>query len=173
MGAALVGNNFWLIPSKISFHLKQKVTGSSPKFTKHQNLVDSLNWVSIARVVASFPQASWMLPAATAAHSETPCVCVCPSDQSKQSRRAAPRACLLILPSKPSITFWNSLQRDCQMTCRGSNLDSNLNSAAWPTSCKFLSALKTLNELCVIRIIFRSLELKMQKLRTAVSWFQP
>ena len=35
-----------------------------------------------------------------------------------------------------SITFWNSLQRDCQMTGRGSNLDSNLNSAAWPTSCK-------------------------------------
>ena len=69
-------------------------------------------------------------PAATAADSETPCVCARPSDPRKQSQRAAPRAWPLILPSKPSITFWNSLRRDCQMTCRGSNLDSNLNSAA-------------------------------------------
>ena len=42
----------------------------------------------------------------------------------------------LILPSKTSITFWNSLRRDCKMTSRGSNLDSNLNCAAWPMSCK-------------------------------------
>ena len=75
-------------------------------------------------------------PAATAADSETPCVCTRPSDPRKQSRRAAPRAWPLILPSKPSITFWNSLRRDCQMTGRGLNLDSNLNCAAWPTSCK-------------------------------------
>ena len=65
-----------------------------------------------------------------------PCVCACQSDLHKQSLRAAPRAWQLILPSKPSITFWNSLQKDCQMTCRGLNLDSNLNCAAWPTSCK-------------------------------------
>ena len=54
----------------------------------------------------------------------------------KQSRRAAPRAWPLISPSKPSIIFWNSLQTYCQMTCRGSKLDSNLNCAAWPTRCK-------------------------------------
>ena len=124
------------------FHLKQKVTCSSQEFTKHQNLVDSLNWVRIARVVASFHQASWTLPAATAAHSETPYVCVCQSNPRKQSRRAAPRAWPLILTSKPVITFWKSLQRDCQMTCRGSNLVSNLNSAAWPTSCKGFIAFK-------------------------------
>ena len=29
---------------------------------------------------------------------------------------AVPRAWPLILPSKPSIAFWNSIQRDCQMT---------------------------------------------------------
>ena len=95
-----------------------------------------LNWVSIASAVACFPQASLSLPAATAADSETLCVCARPSDPRKQSWRAAPRAWPLILPFKPSITFWNSLRRDCQMTCRGSNLDSNLNCAAWPTSCK-------------------------------------
>ena len=37
-------------------------------------------WVTIARVVACFPQASLLLPAATTAYSETPCVCACPSD---------------------------------------------------------------------------------------------
>ena len=51
-------------------------------------------------------------PAATAADSETPCVCARPSDPRKQSWRAAPRAWPLILPSKPSIAFWNSLRRD-------------------------------------------------------------
>ena len=51
-----------------------------------------LNWVSIARVVACFPQASLSRPAATAADSETtPSVCAGPSDPRKQRRRAAPR----------------------------------------------------------------------------------
>ena len=58
----------------------------------------------------------------------------------KQCQRAAPRAWQLSLPPKPSITFWISLPRDCQMTDRGSNLDSIMNSAAWPTSCKGLIA---------------------------------
>ena len=59
-----------------------------------------LKWVSIARVVACFPQASRSWPAATAANSETLCVCARPSDPPKQCRRAAPRAWPLILPSK-------------------------------------------------------------------------
>ena len=70
-----------------------------------------LSLAAIARVAARFPHANLLLPAATAADSETPCVCARQSDQRK-------------------ITFWNSLRRDCQMTGRGSNLDSNLNSAA-------------------------------------------
>ena len=44
MGAALVGINFSPIPWKFHFTLKKKVTRQSrhcPKFTKHQNLVDS------------------------------------------------------------------------------------------------------------------------------------
>ena len=79
-------------------------------------------------ILASFLQASWPLPTETAAYSEALCVYARPpgpSDPHKQSRRAASRAWSLILPSKPSITFWNSLQSDCQMTSRGSNLDSN------------------------------------------------
>ena len=42
-------------------------------------------------------EAQW--PTATAADSEMPCVCARLSDPHKQSRRAAPRAWLLILPS--------------------------------------------------------------------------
>ena len=52
------------------------------------------------------------------ANAETPCVCASLSCQSKQSWKPAPRAWPLILPSKPLITFWNSLWRDCQMTFR-------------------------------------------------------
>ena len=143
MGAALVSNNFSPIPSKnfISHQKKVLIAAATPEIYKALKPCWLLNWVSIARVVACFPQASLSLPAATAADSETPCVCARLSDPRKQSRRAAPRAWPLILPSKPSITFWNSLRRDCQMTCRGSNLNSNLNSAAWPTSCKdFISS---------------------------------
>ena len=136
MGAALVGNNFSPIPSKFSFHIKRKkwlVAARNYKALKPSWL---LNWISIARVVAWFSQAILSRPAATVADSETPCLCARLFDQRKQSRRAAPRAWQLILPSKPSITVWNNVQRDCQMTGWGSNLDSNLNSAAQPTSCK-------------------------------------
>ena len=135
MGAALVCNNFSPIPWKFISHEKKKWS-LRPEVYKALKPCWLLNWVSIARVVACFPQASLSRPAATAADSETPCVCARPSDPHwhKQNRRAAPRAWLLTLPSKPSINFWNSLRRDCQMTGRGSNMDSNLNSAAWPTS---------------------------------------
>ena len=111
-----------------------------PEISKALKSCWLLNWVSIAGLVACFPQESLSLPAATVADSETFRVCARLSYPRKQSWRAAPRAWQLILPSKPSITFWNSLQRDCQMTCRGSNLDSNLNFATWPTSCKGLTA---------------------------------
>ena len=58
-----------------------------------------------------------------------PCACARPSNPPKQCLRVALSAWLLIWPSKPLITFWNLLWRNCHMTCRGSNLDSNLKSA--------------------------------------------
>ena len=128
MGAALVGNNFSPIPSKIRFTWKKNSDSSRPEIYKLWKPFWLLNWVSIAGVVACFPQASRSRPAATAADSEMPCVCARPSDPRKQSRRAAPtwRACLWILFSQPWITFWYSLRRYCQMTGRGT----------WPTTCK-------------------------------------
>ena len=41
LGAALVGNNLSPISLKFSFHMKKMVTCGYPKFTKHENLVDS------------------------------------------------------------------------------------------------------------------------------------
>ena len=98
------------------FGQQQLLAHSIEIFISHEKKVDSLrpekykalrpcwllNWFSIARVVTCFPQESWSRPAATAADSETPCFCACPSYSRKQSRRAAPRAWPLILPSKPS-----------------------------------------------------------------------
>ena len=49
-------------------------------------------------------------PAATAADSETPCVCARPSDPAKLCLSAAPRAWPLILQSNPSIVFSNSIR---------------------------------------------------------------
>ena len=44
--------------------------------------------------------------------------------------QAVPDSCPKSLQSNPSPVLWNSLWRDCQMTGRGLNLDSDLNSAA-------------------------------------------
>ena len=49
-------------------------------------------------------------PAATAADSETPCVCARPSDPPKLCRSAAPKTWPFILQSNPSIVFSNSLR---------------------------------------------------------------
>ena len=131
MGAALVGNNFSPIPSNFSFHIKKKWLVAARNLQSIETLLTlelSQYSKSGSIILASFLQASWPLPTETAAYSEALCVYARPpgpSDPHKQSRRAASRAWSLILPSKPSITFWNSLQSDCQMTSRGSNLDSN------------------------------------------------
>ena len=56
-----------------------------------------------------------------------------PEQAVQESSPPASRAWPLILPSKESklsITFWNSVRRDCQMTGRDSNLGPNLSSAA-------------------------------------------
>ena len=105
----------WLATTSSQFHRnfhftwKNKSDSSRPEIYKALIPCWLLNWVSTARVVALLPQASQSRPAATAAYSETPCVCACPSDPPKQCRRAVPWSWPLILPYKPSMTFWNSL----------------------------------------------------------------
>ena len=73
------------------------------------------NWVSIARVVARFPEANWLLPSSTAANSETPYVCARPSDPPNLCRSAAPRAWPLILPLNLLLSSRIAFGRNCQM----------------------------------------------------------
>ena len=72
MGAALIGNNFLPITSKISFRMKTKSKSSRPEIYKSLKPCWLLKWASIAKVVGCFPQASRSLPTATGADSETP-----------------------------------------------------------------------------------------------------
>ena len=170
------------------FDRQQLLAYSIENFISHEKKSDSTrpdiykafkpfwlsNWVSIARVVARFPQASLSRPAATAADLETPCVCARPSDPPKLCRSAAQRAWPLILQSKLRLSSGIAFGSDCQMTRRGLNLDSNLNSAAWPMGCRVLSAQRLwnprikFNKLCGVWILLRT-----PKLRTAVSQYQP
>ena len=75
MGAALVGNNFLPIPSKFSFHMKKQSDSLWPEIYKALKPCWLLNWVSIARVVACFPQASQSLPAASSRLWNALCLC--------------------------------------------------------------------------------------------------
>ena len=79
--------DFSPIPSKLSFHTEKKSDSSLPDIYKALIPFWLLNWVSITRVVARFPQASLSRPAATVANSETPYVCYCPSDPPKLCRQ--------------------------------------------------------------------------------------
>ena len=95
-------------------------------------------------------------------------VCALPSYQPKLCWSAAPRALHLIFCQNLPLSFGIAFGSDCQMTSRGSNFDSNMNFAAWPTDCKVLSALKYQDQLCGVEILF-----KTPKLRTPVSQCQP
>ena len=104
------------------------------------------NWISIAGVVAPFPQVS--------------CAGALPQELGHWF-------CSQNLRLSSGIAFGS----DYQMTCRGSNFDSNLNFAAWPLGLEVLSALKPQNNPCGVWILFRSAE--TLKSRTAVSRYQP
>ena len=137
LGAALIGNNISRTPSKISFYMRKKIRCHCRIFLQSIKTFLTLE-VSIARVVALFPQGSRSRPAASASGcrrlGNAGALCLC-----SPVRARPPRAQLLNLQSRPSIISCNSLREwssDCQMTRRSSNLDSNLDSAAWSTSCK-------------------------------------
>ena len=125
MGAALVHR-------KILFMWKKSVA-CLPDIYKALKLFWLSNWVSIARVVARFPQDSLLWPSATAAYLETPFVLASPTSPSYAGALPQELGHLfcsrnLRLSSGIMIAFGS----DCQMTGRGHYFDSNLNSAAWP-----------------------------------------
>ena len=115
MGAALVffishEKKKWLVAARNLQSIKTLLTLELSQYRKNGSMFSSSEPVAARSDCRRLGNAS---------------VCARQSYPRKQSLRAAPRAWPLILPSKPSITFWNSLRRDCQMTGMGSNLDSN------------------------------------------------
>ena len=95
-------------------------------------------------MVALFPQVSCSLPAATAAQQQQfwkhPCLC-----SPVQLAGALPQELgHWFCSQKIWLSFEILFGCDCQMTYRGSNLDSNLN-----------SAYKYLNKLCGVWILFK------------------
>ena len=123
------------IGKKIYFTWKQKwlVTVCNLQSIKTFWLSTESVILSIARMVACFPQSSLLLPAETAADKETTCMLAHPTHPS----------CAWALPQELSHSSWFCIQNlwlssgialgsDCQMTGRGSNLSS----AAWPIGCK-------------------------------------
>ena len=102
--------------SKILFHEKKNVVSDSsgPEIYKPLKKFDSQTESASQEWHRVFLKRAGRCPhyhgpAATAADSETPCVCDRPSDQPKLCWSAALRARPLILRSKSSLVFWNSL----------------------------------------------------------------
>ena len=98
-------------------------------------------WVSIARLPAHFSKASLSQRRSQQRLQKTWQRTV--FDLARPTRPS----CAAALPKELGHWFCSqnlllssgiAFRSDCQMTGRGSNLDSNLNSAAWPTGCKGL-----------------------------------
>ena len=130
---------------KISFQMKKKSDSLRPEIYKALKPYWLLNWVSVARVVACLRFSSSKPVAASSDFCELGnALCLCsPVLPAQAEPESVPKSLAVDLPSKPSITFWNSLLRDCQIIGRGSKLGSNSNSSAWPTT-QATSVVKTI-----------------------------
>ena len=131
---------------------------------------------------STFHQASLLRPAATATDSETPCVRTRPVESGStrpSCAEARPKElCHWISSQKLRLSSGIAFGSDCQMTCRGSNLDSNLNSAAAVPPAQrvvqVLSAHKTFSgipEWTVLIFQFFLGLLTMPKWRQSAEWF--
>ena len=138
MCAALVSNNFLPIPSKYSFHMKEKSDSSRPENYKVLKPLWLSNWISTGRVIACFPQASMSRVAASA----------CPSDVPHELG-------LLLLQSNPSIISWNSLR---EWLSGAQTWNQTWTLPPDQRVVKVLSASKFQNNLCWAQILFRSVE---------------
>ena len=181
MSTALVGYKFSRTPLKISFCMRKKaiVTANNSSDDDLQDIKTFLtfklskNCKSGNTLSSREPASSYCLQVGNALCS---CLPVWPAQLGPKLCRSAALETLLLIPQSNLPLFSRIAFRiDCHMTSRGLSLDSNLNSAAWQTSCKDFSALKSL-----IKTVWSHWSLnsslahwKMLKLRTAVSRIQP
>ena len=122
MSVALVCDNFSPVPSKISFHMEKQVTRCGPISTKHSTFL-TLELSQYRKSGSTFSSSE---PVAAR--------CDCRrlgTAQAVPAPRALPLDLHLNLRLSSRIAFWS----DCQMTGKGLNLNSNWNSATWPTGC--------------------------------------
>ena len=96
----------------------------------------SLNWQWPIACYSN--SACYSSPANEFSFSQKKFLPVRPTKAVQDSNRLTPRPWTMTLQSKPPYS-WSSLKKWWPMTSWGLNLDSNWNSAAWPTSCKGLS----------------------------------
>ena len=161
INATWVNDKMTRNPSNITLRMnkKQRVVSDSSlpriyKAVKHFDSCtkpfsqDSENGYSVVALFSSSESITAHSDCCSAADLEAPCICACQFYLPKLRlvlRSAAPRALPLILQSKPlrlwlssGTAFWN----DCQKTVMGLSLNSNLNFAAWPISCKYIISSK-------------------------------
>ena len=82
-----------------------------------------------------------------------------PSYQPKLCRSAVPKGLLLILQSKASIVFWNNLLWViARWPAEAQTWTQTWTQAAWSTSCKDFSTLKSLHKLFEVWILLWSVE---------------
>ena len=157
MSATLVGYNFSPIPSKISFYIKQNSELSLPEKSQifkpltlklsqyHKSGFYLKQACHCQQLLMSTQKHPVFVPA-------LPISRVQPKSAGNLPQELGHWFC-----SQKWLSSGIALESGCQMTCRGSNLDSNLNPAAWPKGCK-LPAPESQNSLCVVWILFTSVE---------------
>ena len=87
--------------------------------------------------VARFPQSKHVAASSNCRRlGNVLCVCARPSDQPKLAGARPKELDHWFCSQDLRLSSWIAFASDCQMTCRYSNLDSNVNSAAWPKGWK-------------------------------------
>ena len=147
----LVGNNFQQILWKFQFQWTKNLL-SRPDIYKAFKPFLTLEQNQYCKSGSMF---SSSVPAATAADSETPCVCARLSYLRKQCQSAAPRAWPLVLPSKPSIVLEQPLGVIARWPAGAQTWTQTWTLLPDQRAVKVLSALKSQNKLCGVWILFR------------------
>ena len=162
MGTALVCSNFSpiTVTSKISFHMKKKVLVAAWNLQSINTLL-TLVLSQYSKSGSIFSKQAGAVCSNCCWLGNTMCLClpVWPSQAVHESCWAAPPAWLLILPTKPSITFWNSLHWPFGEIARwqaGAQTWTLTQTWTWTNMwqvVKALSPLKSQHKLCRVWII--------------------
>ena len=134
MGAALVGNNFSPIPSKISFHMKTKNAHCCPKFAKHKTFQVSTLELSKYCKSGSMFSSSEPVAASSDCSRLVNALCLCsPVLPAQTVQESGPGPKSLAIDWTFNYLLEQRLKR-LPNDRQGLKL-GHLNSAAWSTSC--------------------------------------